>query len=301
MAHHHDHAAMKSQGERDHKEKAKHLCSGGMNGGGKVEHQIGKAIAEHEAHDHPGKPKTKLKLKDGGHVEGKAGRKRLDRPSRRHRDMGGPMPPTQAGAATPQPTPAQLQQLQQMMAAKGAMGGAPAPQMQKKGGRTEDHKKREHHAGGGKVGKGKDKKGGNHVNVIIAGGHPGGAPGGPPGMPPAGLGAAPPPHPPMPPMPPPGAGGPPGMPPKPMMPPGGGGPPGMPPGMHNAGGRVGRKDGGCLTGDAGAASGLGRMAKVKSYGTKSNRGENHPEIEAFENKSNTEEFENKTASVKGTK
>lgn len=31
---------------------------------------IEEGVHEHEAHDHPGKPKTKLKFKEGGHVEG---------------------------------------------------------------------------------------------------------------------------------------------------------------------------------------------------------------------------------------
>lgn len=32
--------------------------------------EVTRAVHEHEAHDHPGKPKTHLKFADGGHVEG---------------------------------------------------------------------------------------------------------------------------------------------------------------------------------------------------------------------------------------
>lgn len=148
----------------------------------------------------------------------------------------------------------------------------------------------------------KHKKGGTHVNVIVAP-----QSGGPPG-----VGAAPPmlPHPPMPgpPMPPPGAGGPPGagMPPKPPM----GGPPpalmgapgapgGIPPGLfapHASGGRVQRTldDEGLKRSDkpekyglreranggrveqikgqtAGALSGPGRLEKIEMQKKSKNR------------------------------
>lgn len=135
-------------------------------------------------------------------------------------------------------------------------------------------------ASGGRAKKG--GKGHTSVNVIVApqgGAGAAGAPGMPPGiaphpmMPPAGppmggAGALPP-----------GPGLPPGMPPRPPMagPPPGGPPPGMappggmpprPPGMMNRGGRTHRASGGKLghDGEAGSASGLGRLEKIKDYG-----------------------------------
>lgn len=41
-----------------------------------------RAIAQHEAHDHKGEKKTKLKLKHGGHVEGGKAKHRLDKMAR---------------------------------------------------------------------------------------------------------------------------------------------------------------------------------------------------------------------------
>lgn len=134
----------------------------------------------------------------------------------------------------------------------------------------------------------KSGKSGNHVNVIVApggGGHPpmGGAPmaGGPP------MGA----KPPMPPSPPQsapiaGLGGPPGggpMGPKPPM-----GPP-VGAGMRNHGGRTGKAGGGSVSSDyeGGAGGAMGRMEKIKKYGTKKLGTENKPEAEDEENKANT--------------
>jgi hypothetical protein len=45
---------------------------------------IGRAISEHESHDHPGKPKTKLKLSCGGYAEGGEAKMRGD-----HKPRGG--------------------------------------------------------------------------------------------------------------------------------------------------------------------------------------------------------------------
>ena len=100
--------------------------------------------------------------------------------------------------------------------------------------------------------KGKDKKGGTNVNVIIM--PSGGAPGGPP--PPGG---------PMPPM---MAGPPPGPPPGPPMPPPGAGPGGPPMGMHKNGGRVGRAMGGKVPvqNEGGGGGARGRLNKIKAYG-----------------------------------
>jgi hypothetical protein len=292
---------MKRQSNRDHGSKVSQLASGGDVAEDKK--TIAKAIGQHEAHDHKGSKKTKLKLKSGGKVEGQAGKKRLDRPGRTRRDMGGPIPPGMPGApptgAPPmagpgaamgaQMTPQQLQMLiaqKQMQGAAGPGAGAmapPMPQPQKRGGVT-----REAHAKGGKVGKG--KKGGTTVNVIIAGGGDKGA-GGPPGGPPPGL--AMPPKPPMPPMPPPKPPGPPMGGPPPGMGGPGGPPPGPPPGMHAAGGRVGRMAGGSIK--HGSQGGLGRLEKIKAYGANSTKETNTPKPEDMENKNNTESFENKTA------
>ena len=140
----------------------------------------------------------------------------------------------------------------------------------------------------------KHKKGGTHVNVIVApgGGHPQPTPvpvpmGGPPGGMPM-----PPPRPPMA-GPPPGAGGPPPG----LAPPGAGGPPGLPPGLRKNGGRTFKRGGkvehddaaedramvkkmvkpaamkrahGGRTGkyDAGAVTGEGRLEKIEHYGRK---------------------------------
>lgn len=43
---------------------------------------IGKAIAEHEAHDHPGKKKTKLKFASGGGIEGSAAHRHMGKRAR---------------------------------------------------------------------------------------------------------------------------------------------------------------------------------------------------------------------------
>lgn len=145
-------------------------------------------------------------------------------------------------------------------------------------------KPRKEHLGRAKHAKGGSVKGkGNHVNVIIAGGHPGGMPGPTPG--PVG-GVAPPPMPMAPPRPPMG----------PMAgPPVGAGVPGMggPPGMRARGGRAYAK-GGMVDMDAGAGGGLGRLEKIKDYGKKAPAGENSSDAAmGTENKSFSEDTENK--------
>ena len=198
-----------------------------------------RAVAEHEAHDHRGEPKTKLHLARGGRakkVEGEASHKRLDRGSgkRMKRDMGGPTPGTAGMGSPQQPTPQQIQQALQMKAMQQGQGGG-APPMAKKGGRI-------HRAEGGRAAmKGKGKHGPTKINIVNmpSGGGDRPVPVPVPGRPPM---AGPPPA---------AAGPPPGMPPRPMppgMPPGGpvagmGGAPGgpMPPGamgMRRAGGRT---------------------------------------------------------------
>jgi hypothetical protein len=186
-----------------------------MSGGAADEAQdramIKKAVREHESHDHPGKPKTKLKLKHGGEVEGHGGKRRLDRPGRKRRANGGkvdqgrdPEIDNKEGVDADDYGTASIRRH--------------APPMER--------------AAGGRA-KGGGKKG-THVNVIVApqGGDPRPVPiPVPSGAPP--MGAAPP-MPPRPPMPP-GApmGMPPGMAGAPPM-----GMPPRPPGMMNRGGHV---------------------------------------------------------------
>lgn len=43
---------------------------------------VAKGVHQHEAHDHKGEPKTQLRLRRGGHVEGVAAHSRLDRRAR---------------------------------------------------------------------------------------------------------------------------------------------------------------------------------------------------------------------------
>ena len=275
MAHpsHATHASMRREGQRNHASKIRHFAGGGDVAQDKT--MIRKAFAEHDKQLHGGK-KTRLKLRAGGHVEGKASKPRADRSGRKHahRDMGGttPMPqapqaPMGAGAQPQQmitPQAAQIAKLRAMgvtppqggMPPQGAMPAQGAPmQQQRRGGRTAEKR-----AKGGATGM-KKKGAGNHVNVIVAGG----------GQP----------RPPMP-MPVPAAGGPPGaMPPRPPMPPPGpvaagmGGPGGAPgpmmpprPGM-GAMPMPPRARGGKVESyplETGSGGGEGRLAKIKAYG-----------------------------------
>jgi hypothetical protein len=146
---------------------------------------VERAIAEHEHHDHPGKPLTKLRLRRGGRtkkIEGRETKRRLDRAhggrARMKRQIGGATPGVTpgmpaAGAAMPprQPTPQQIQQLRAMQAQRAGGAGAPMPTA-KKGGRV-------HRADGGRMPGGhKGGKGGKgtKVNIInMPGGGGGGA------------------------------------------------------------------------------------------------------------------------------
>lgn len=73
---------MKQQGHRDHAEQLRHhtRADGGAVSKG-TKKAIVKAVHEHESAEHAGHKKTKIKLKDGGHVEGMKDHKRLDRAS----------------------------------------------------------------------------------------------------------------------------------------------------------------------------------------------------------------------------
>lgn len=167
------HAHFRRQATRDHAAKVGKFASGGhVSDDADDKKLVIKGVHQHEAKDHKGSPKTKLKLKDGGDVDGEPSAPRLDRkaggktgggkskkagnhvnviiaPPGPDKPVPVPVPP--AGPAMPPP-------------------GGPPPG---------------------------------------AGGPP---PGGPPGGPPGAGGPPPMMGPPRPPMPPPGAGGPPGMP-----------------------------------------------------------------------------------------
>lgn len=271
----HDHASHKRHAERHEHEKLKHLAHGGHMDAKEdkilADHEIKKAIKEHDAQQHEGK-KTHLKLKHGGEVEGHHGKhKRLDRATRKR---GGRLM-SEGGSSI------------NGVREHDHKGSEEHPEERKKGGRA-------CYAEGGSVKKKGGEKG-NHVNVIIAGGHPGA--GVPPGGMPPGAGMAPP-RPPM--APPPGAGAPPpGMMKPPMAPPpGAGGLPGMP--MRSHGGRTERKIGGRLALDEAAGGGAGRLEKIKSYGHEK-RGEDRPMIDHFENRPNVSHFEDKRASNVGSK
>lgn len=114
-------------------------------------------------------------------------------------------------------------------------------------------------ARGGRAKKGKGGKKGTTINIAIVGGgkdkpEMGGD------LPPPPVGGM------MPPPPPPGA----GM--KPPMPPMGGGAPGLPPGLPPPGAMPGMKRGGKVPMKGGAESGVGRLDKVKAYGSKARKG-----------------------------
>jgi hypothetical protein len=244
------HAELKAHAKRSHHEKHAHmgLAAPGSKADEKSDKSmIAAAIGQHEAHDHPGKPKTRLRLKDGGVAEGHGGRKRLDRK----------MP----GSASPAGRTPEINNDEERLADR--HGGAAIRQAS--GGVA-------HLADGGMAKGRKGHKGGTKVNVLVApqggGDRPVPVPvpaGGPMG------GAMPPPRPPMPPpgggMPPGGGGMPPGamggMPPRPPM---GAGPPiaaGVP--MRRRGGRVQHHaEGGAVHLTAGSGSGEGREEKNRA-------------------------------------
>lgn len=58
------------------------LTRAGYKAGGHVKSVAADAVGQHEAHDHKGAPKTKLKLKSGGKAEGGAAAPRLDKLAR---------------------------------------------------------------------------------------------------------------------------------------------------------------------------------------------------------------------------
>ena len=108
MTAHHTHASLKRMGRANSVAKLHRMTGGDVSQDRAL---VRKAMAEHDTQMHGGKH-TKLKLKEGGKVHGKASKPRGDRPGRRaHRDMGGPT----AGPQVPM--------------APAGMSAAPAPMM----------------------------------------------------------------------------------------------------------------------------------------------------------------------------
>jgi hypothetical protein len=70
-----NHGTFRKQAERDHAAKLRHHTDGDVK---QDKALIKEAFAEHDKELHPGKH-TRLKFKDGGHVEGEKKAKRLDR------------------------------------------------------------------------------------------------------------------------------------------------------------------------------------------------------------------------------
>lgn len=71
--------------------EAEKFCDGGYASGGRLNNEtdaakdkrmISKAVGQHETHDHPGTPKTKLKLRSGGKVSGAKPAGRADKKGR---------------------------------------------------------------------------------------------------------------------------------------------------------------------------------------------------------------------------
>lgn len=75
------HAALRKESRRMHAEKVRSY--GGHTDEAQDRKMIESAVRQHEAHDHPGKSKTKLHLASGGSVDGDEAPSRPDRPSRR--------------------------------------------------------------------------------------------------------------------------------------------------------------------------------------------------------------------------
>lgn len=79
---HESHAAFRRQANRDHSAKVGKFASGGqVSDGAEDKKLVAKGIGQHESHDHQGSKPTKLKLKEGGDVEGEPSAPRLDRKS----------------------------------------------------------------------------------------------------------------------------------------------------------------------------------------------------------------------------
>jgi hypothetical protein len=66
----------------------------------KDQRMIKSAVGQHESHDHKGEPKTKLKLRRGGKVEGDKPQARADRPGR-YAAGGATMPERSKGRGAP--------------------------------------------------------------------------------------------------------------------------------------------------------------------------------------------------------
>lgn len=91
--------SMRARSRREAGERVASRAAGGPVAS-KTVNNIIKAVHEHEQHDHPGVPQTKIKLRDGGHVEGDSAPRRPDRAqnSRAKRADGGSVSRGKRGA-----------------------------------------------------------------------------------------------------------------------------------------------------------------------------------------------------------
>lgn len=125
---------------KDHERFARRRAGGAMKSDeAQDKKMIAKAVHEHEAHDHPGKPKTKLRLKRGGNVKGKMPAERLDKRARGGRLKGKPSVTVVVNTGgTEMAKQMGMQEGAQLgakaAAAKMAMAGGPKPPMMPPGG-----------------------------------------------------------------------------------------------------------------------------------------------------------------------
>jgi hypothetical protein len=191
---HHDHASTRRHAREEHGRRVHEIrrAEGGRTDEEQDARMVNLGVHEHEGAMHPGKPKTKLKLADGGCADGGRSRRRMDRA---HRAMGGrsghmgrgkgshvnvivapgqgparpvPVPVPAAGAGGPPMLPSRPPMGPPVMAGgmpPGVVPGAGAPGMMPPGIRR----------AGGRVGR---REGGRNLlppvpKTMIAGGHSG--------------------------------------------------------------------------------------------------------------------------------
>ena len=85
---HHDHASLRRHSREEHGKRMHEIrrAAGGSADEAQDARMIREGVHEHEGALHPGKPKTKLKLADGGCADGGRSHRRMDRA---HRAAGG--------------------------------------------------------------------------------------------------------------------------------------------------------------------------------------------------------------------